>query len=453
MTVRKTLARRDVLKAALTLPLVTAGSGLAAKTKSQVVIVGAGLAGLAAARELHDRGVSVVVIEARTRIGGRIWTSRLWPDLPVDIGASWIHGAAGNPLTQIANQAGAKRLPTSYESSITYDADAGAVAAGRETKNAEAVIRAARAAAEKADKDVSLADAIRSSRGWTSADSAQRRMIRHVVNGTVEQEYGGDWSEVSAWSYDDIREFPGADEMFPLGFDQITNWLARGLDIRLGQAVRSFARISRGVRIGLTDGVTLDTGYVINTLPLGVLRGGAVKFASPLAPRRQRAIEILRMGLLNKCWLRFDRVHWPDDKDWIEWIGPETGTWAQWVSLAHAAKLPVLLAFHAGEQAREMENLDDLSMMGSAHDALRKMFGTSFPAPRAAQISKWSRDEFSLGSYSFNAVGVEPQTRRDLAGADWDGRLIFAGEAASAGYFGTAHGAILSGRAAALAVP
>lgn len=80
------------------------------------------------------------------------------------------------------------------------------------------------------------------------------------------------------------------------------------------------------------------------------------------------------------------------------------------------------------------------------------MFGTAFPAPIAAQVTRWSRDPFALGSYSFHAVGSSPATRRALAGADWDGRLVFAGEATSPDYPGTAHGAVLSGQAAARTV-
>ncbi len=453
MTTAKTISRRDVLKAALIGPLVTAGPARSGGGQGQVVVVGAGLAGLAAARDLTDRGVSVVVIEARQRIGGRIWTSRLWPDLPVDLGASWIHGIEGNPLTELADRAGAAQVATSYDRSLTLDARGRSVAADALEKRTEAVIRAARATAEKADRDVSLAQAIRSSRGWTAASAIERRNIRHVVNGTVEQEYGGDWSEVSAWHYDDSREFPGADVFFPGGFDQIAAWLSRGLDIRLGHTVRAFTPTPRGVRLDLADGSTLEAGSVISTLPLGVLRSGSVTFASPLAPPRQRAIEMLRMGLLNKCWLRFDRIDWPDDVDWIEWIGPEAGRFAQWVSLAPSAKAPVLLAFHSGEQARQMERLTDAGMADAAYQALKTIFGSSFPVPRAAQITRWSRDTNATGAYSFNAVGVTPGTRRDLAGADWDGRLIFAGEATSEHHFGTAHGALLSGRAAAKTLP
>jgi monoamine oxidase len=442
--------RRNLLRGAIYLPAILAGgTAVTARTNSRVVIIGAGLAGLSAARDLVQREADVIIVEARDRIGGRIWTSRDWPDLPMDMGASWIHGVKGNPLTALAQEAGAKRIATSYDSAIAYDATGKTLETESATAKAEAVIRAARAAAEKRDSDISLAAAVQASKGWTSADPAARRMIRQVVNGTVEQEYGGDWSQVSAWHYDDSKEFGGGDELFPAGFDQITAWLARGLDIRLGRTVRSLAPAARGVRITFADGETLEADRVIVTLPLGVLRAGSVTFDAALSPARQRAIETLRMGLLNKCWLRFDRVAWPDDVDWIEWLGPEDGVWAQWVSLAQGAGLPVLLGFHAGEAARRLEQRDNATIIASAHDALKAMFGSSFPAPRAAQISRWSRDPFALGAYSFNAVGVTPQTRRDLAGAEWDGRLVFAGEAASAHYFGTAHGAVLSGRAAA----
>lgn len=442
--------RRDVLSTALALPAILAGgTRVNASTKGRIAIIGAGLAGLSAARDLVQRGVEVIVVEARDRIGGRIWTSRDWPDMPMDMGASWVHGVKGNPLTALADEVGAKRIATSYDSAIGYDATGKTLETESATAKSEAVISAARAAAEKRDSDISLAAAVQASKGWQSADPAARRMIRHAVNGTVEQEYGGDWSEVSAWHYDDSKEFGGDDELFPAGFDQITAWLARGLDIRLGHTVRSLAPAARGVRITFADGAVLEADRVIVTLPLGVLRSGDVTFDAPLAPARQRAIKTLRMGVLNKCWLRFDRIAWPDDIDWIEWLGPEDGIWAQWVSLAQGSRLPVLLGFHAGDVARRLEQRDDKAIVASAHEALKSMFGSSFPAPRGAQISRWSRDPFALGAYSFNAVGVTPQTRRDLAGADWDGRLVFAGEATSAHYFGTAHGAVLSGRAAA----
>lgn len=450
---KRTVSRRSWLKGGCSLPILLSGvTAVLAKSSERVVVIGAGLAGLSAARDLVRRGADVVVLEARDRIGGRVWTSRAWPDLPMDLGASWIHGVKGNPLTALADEARAARIETSYESAVAYDAMGKAISIDGPLQAAEAAIATARKAAEGAERDVSLAAAIETSRAWKTGSEAHRRMIRHAVNSTIEQEYGGDWSEVSAWHYDDGEEFAGGDQLFPLGFDQVIALLAQGLDIRLGQTVRSIERAGPGVRIRLADGATLEAGRAVVTLPLGVLRSGAISFGAPLSSARQRAIETLRMGLLNKCWLRFDRIAWPGDVDWIEWLGPQDGVWAEWVSLAHRARLPVLLGFHAGNQARAMERLDDAAMMASAHEALKSMFGTAFPAPLAVQVTRWSADPYSLGSYSFNAVGVTSKMRRDLAGLDWDGRLVFAGEAASANHFGTAHGAVLSGRTAARSI-
>jgi monoamine oxidase len=112
----------------------------------------------------------------------------------------------------------------------------------------------------------------------------------------------------------------------------------------------------------------------------------------------------------------------------------------------------VLLAFHAADAARSLESLSDAHMANEAHRALKSMFGSDFPAPNAVQVTRWAQDPFTHGAYSFNAVGTTPATRKALSGFDWDGRLSFAGEACDGSYFGTAHGALLSGQAAARAV-
>lgn len=422
---------------------------LRAETGQRVIVVGAGLAGLSAARMLQDAGIETLVLEARDRIGGRIWTSRLWPDLPVDLGASWIHGVQGNPLTGLADAAAARRLSTSYDASLALDE------MGREvdlTDSAEATDALIETARKGLEKDVSLKEAVAAHPGWTRADARARRLIRHQINGSVEAEYGGDWSEVSAWSFDDSEEFGGGDVLFPGGFDQITNHLARGLTIRLGQRATELAPLAQGVEVTLADGSVLTADHVVVTVPLGVLQAGQLAIAEPLAPSRQAAIDTMRMGLLNKCWLRFDRIAWPEDVDWIEWLGPEDGHFAQWVSLAHVAGLPVLMAFHAGQAAREREAQSDAALQEEAHGALKAMFGNAFPVPVASQTTRWAQDPLALGAYSFNAVGVSAKTRKALAGSDWEGRLVFAGEAASPRHFGTAHGAVLSGRAAAATV-
>lgn len=434
------------------LALLAAPTAPMAQTGRRVIVIGAGLAGLSAARDLAAAGAEVVVLEARDRIGGRIWTSRHWPDLPMDLGASWIHGVNGNPLTTLADLAGAGRVTTSYESALALDARGQEVDLTDVYAEAEAIIDEAREQADEAESDLSLAEAIEELADWDDADAATRRLIRHVVNGAVEAEYGGAWHEVSAWYFDESLGFDGEDALFPGGYDQITDHLAKGLEIRTGQVVTGISPDGDGVAVTLADGSVLTADHAVVTVPLGVLKAGGIAFGAGLAPKREAAIATLGMGLLNKCWLRFDRVAWPDDVDWIEWVGPKDGVWSQWVSLARATNLPVLLAFHAGDQARAMEKLSDAEMLASAHAALRAMFGPDFPAPIDAQITRWSQDPYAQGSYSFNAVGCTPDTRRALAGTDWDTRLVFAGEASEPDHWGTAHGAVLSGRAAAKAL-
>jgi monoamine oxidase len=405
----------------------------------RVLVIGAGVAGLAAARDLALSGADVTVLEARDRIGGRIWTSDAWAGVPVDLGASWIHGQARNPISNLANAAGIARAETSYDSAMRYGLDA-------DLTEAEALIDAVRTAHEDSDTDLSLQVAVEGSEQWQSASAALRREVRHFVNATIEQEYGGDWGSISTRFFDESNEFDGADMLFPGGYGQIPTYMAQGLTVRLGARV---VRIDPGPKVTLSDGTVLQADHVVVTVPLGVLQSADMTFGKALAAARQHSLGLLKMGLLNKCWLQFDTAFWPTDIDWLEWVGPQDGFWSEWLSLSRVLGQPVLLGFNAGAQAAALEGQDDAATVASAMAALRGMFGDSLPAPKAAQITRWGRDDLAYGSYSFNAVGVTPQTRRDLAGADWDGQLVFAGEACSDMYFGTVHGAYLSGRAAA----
>ena len=159
-------------------------------------------------------------------------------------------------------------------------------------------------------------------------------------------------------------------------------------------------------------------------------------------------IGTLGMGVLNKCYLRFDDVFWDKEADWIEYIPEVHGEWTEWVSFARALGKPVLLGFNAADQGRAIESWSDQQIIASAMKTLRKIYGDEVPEPVDAQITRWASDPFALGSYSFNPTSFRNGMRQELA-RPVAGRVFFAGEATNHTHFGTAHGAFLSGQRAA----
>lgn len=418
----------------------------------KVIVIGAGLAGLAAARTLQQAGYTVQVLEARERIGGRTHTSRHWPDIPLDLGASWIHGTQGNPMTQLAKQIQAKTISTSVDSARVFYAPDAALQNDELYDAAEALIDDAIDRAREGDVDISIRAAVDAYLSNKRITAAMAQQIEFLLNSTLEQEYSGSVEQLSAQYFDEDEQFGGADVVFEQGYQTIVNYLAQGLNISTRHAVRKIDYTNSknaGVTVWLNEQqAIIQADAVIVTVPLGALKAEKMAFNPPLPEGKQQAIQALGMGVLNKVYLRFDRIHWQPKSDWLEWVSNQKGQWSEWVDFAHAAKVPVLLGFNAADYGRAIERKSNDDIVREAMSVVRQMLGAHIPDPIDAQITRWAQDEYSFGSYSFNALGMTEDAREVLA-QPIAGCVFFAGEATHPQYFGTTHGAYLSGVRAA----
>ena len=411
----------------------------------RVLVVGAGMAGLAAARRLADGGVDVTVLEARDRIGGRVWTHRGLGG-PVDLGASWIHGVRGNPLTKLAGRLGVDTAATDYDDVVLHDADGSKVGTWRgwEIEAAyEELLSDVERIGESVPQDVSIGYAMARAMAGETLDAADRRAFEYVKQSLVVTS-GADLDELSLWYADADDGFGGGDRLFPGGYDQLVRGLAAGLDVRTGHAVARIEHGPRGVRVHTTKG-GFAADAVLVTLPLGVLQAGSVRFAPALPAEKQGAAARLGMGVLNKVALRFPRVFWPEDREFLGYMSDRSGEYPQLLNLARHTGRPVLMAFTGGAFARALEARSDGQVASEVIRVLRRIYGAGVPEPESVAVTRWASDPFARGSYSHVRVGATGAEYEVLARPLSGGRLRFAGEATTRRWPATVHGAYLSG--------
>lgn len=413
----------------------------------RVLVVGAGVAGLAAARALADEGISVEVLDARDRIGGRVFTTEAWAGLPIDLGASWIHGPKGNPVTELAHAVDATMVSTDYDSYVEYVAPVLVQAGLKESDYSRwhKLVRRALKDTPASGPDVSVAQAIAEVVERADLSAAEQADLSFYLEGAFGSEWGLNPERLSARTSEEGRYFDGLDVLFPQGFSGVIDPLGDGLAISLSTAVTGVRPKAGGVEV--TMGSTVRTAdAVIVTVPVGVLKAGSIRIDG-LDAAAQTAIDTIEMGVLSKSFLRFDDIYWDQDVDWHGYLGPGGSPWSQWLSLGKLGA-PVLLGFNSDDYARSIEAASPDEVIDAALPALRDMFGATLPRPVAALTSQWSRDPLALGSYSANSVGVTRKMRKAL-GQPIDDVVFFAGEATEPDYHSTVHGALLSGRRAA----
>lgn len=424
----------------------------------RIVVVGAGLAGLAAAHALARKGFDVEVVEARSRVGGRLHTVD-----GIDLGAHWIHGTEGNPITNLARRVGLATVFVGGDPTYTGGWEHLALLeSGGLPLPAEAKLRSLLAADDffefveawrrshpaDASPDRSLGALVDDYCSVRAASREEERSIRWHADLLAREDWAAGVEALSARHWDDGYEVYGyGDSIILGGFQALADALAERVSVRLDCRVARVELPSDGtvgVRLQTSQG-TIEADAAIVTLPLGVLKAGTVVFDPPLGSAKQRAIDALGMGSLAKLLLFFDEPFWPRDR-YVFGHVPEQGETlpADVVNLFASNGIACLVILVGGDLGRWLErsSLEEATEWGLRF--LRRLWGTSVPSPSRVLRTEWSLDPFALGSYSYVAVGSTPADFEALAEPVSD-RLFFAGEATDRAHWACAHSAYLSG--------
>lgn len=388
------------------------------------VVIGAGIAGLAAARQLADLGVAVTVLEARDRIGGRLWTDRSL-GVPLDLGASWIHGTRNNPITKLAQSFSQPLFKWDYEDAEIIDLTA------NQGRLEDRIDLLQDRLEDLADRSVSRSDGssvrdaisqIRKDRRFADLSSLELDALLVYL---VELEYAADKEMLALAALEEGSAFGGGDAILPGGYDRLAQGLAQGFDIRLSTSVDSVAYSAAGVSIQ-ADNRAFDADFALVTVPLGVLKADRIAFDPPLPESKRSAIASLEMGLLNKVYLTFSGPVPDLDVLNLVRVSHRPQAFPFWVNLSEPAGRPVLGVLNAGSFARELERLDNAGRVQAAHEALDTMLD-SLPPLVSGLSTAWARDPQAFGSYSYLPAGTGFSTRRHLAAPVLD-RVFFAGK-------------------------
>lgn len=393
-----------------------------------VAVIGAGMAGLAAARTLTDRGLEVVVLEGRDRIGGRTWTSRgLGP--AVDLGGAWIHGEDGNPLTSLADHVSASRRVTDYGRIAHHLPDGRRTTERQDRAIADltdhlhaALLRWRRTARPNRSVEQAVHGSLRASR----PSPERKAQVEFVLNTRYEHEYAADVADLSLRWFDAAEEYDGHDVLLHDGFGSLVTHLGADLNIWTGRRVRAVRVRRPDVEIQTVLG-PVHAGQVLVAVPLGVLQARTIHFDPPLPGRMQGALRRVGFGILDKLVLRFPRVFWDRDAHRLGYVAARKGEWCEWYDLSAMTGEPILVGFNAGHFAHQVGSWTETRTVSSAMATLTRMHSGAIPAPTGWLRTRWGQDPYSRGSYSSLAPGSHPRDRDRLA-APVGGRLSFAGE-------------------------
>lgn len=393
-----------------------------------VAIIGAGAAGIGAARALEGKGLSVLIIEARDRIGGRAFTRQLANGITFDVGCGWLHSADKNPFVRIADQ-------------LEFEIDRNRPHWREQVRNIgfppeerDAYFREVDAfyarldEASELDEDHKASDYLEPGNRW----NALLHCISSYVNG----------AELDRVSVHDVDAYEDTEVNWRVkrGYGALVAAYGASCNVALNTQVTLIDHSAKRIRIETSQG-TLHAGKVIVTLPTNLIANENVRFV-PALPDKIDAARGLPLGVNDKVMLALD-----DDGEVLPRDGHLRGAKDRVGCGSYHLRpqgMACIEGYFGGKFARELEEAGEGALAQQSIDEIVALLGSDYRKKlRPLANSRWALDPFATGAYSHALPGFADQ--RAVLAAPVDQRIFFAGEATSPNFFSTCHGAFESG--------
>ncbi|XP_064219092.1 lysine-specific histone demethylase 2 isoform X3 [Aotus nancymaae] len=428
-----------------------------------VIVIGAGPAGLAAARQLHNFGIKVTVLEAKDRIGGRVWDDKSFKGVTVGRGAQIVNGCINNPMALMCEQLGISMHKLGERCDLIQEG--GRITDPTIDKRMDFHFNALLDVVSEWRKDktqlqdVPLGEKIEEiykafikESGIQFSELEGQVLQFHLSN--LEYACGSNLHQVSARSWDHnefFAQFAGDHTLLTPGYSAIIEKLAEGLDIRLKSPVQSIDYSGDDAQVTITDGTGYSAQKVLVTVPLALLQKGAIQFNPPLPEKKMKAINSLGAGIIEKIALQFPYRFWDSKVQGADFFGhvppsaSKRGLFAVFYDMDPQKKHSVLMSVIAGEAVASVRTLDDKQVLQQCVATLRELFKEQeVPDPTKYFVTRWSTDPWIQMAYSFVKTGGSGEAY-DIIAEEIQGTIFFAGEATNRHFPQTVTGAYLSG--------
>ncbi|XP_021736253.1 polyamine oxidase 1-like isoform X1 [Chenopodium quinoa] len=412
-----------------------------------VIIIGAGISGISAAKQLADNGVEdVIILEASDRIGGRIRKEQ-FAGVPVELGAGWIAGVGGkqsNPVWELANRAGLRTCFSDYSNARYNIYDRGGkifpskFAADLYKKAVDSAIQQLKDEVDNTKEPPNLPK--------TPIELAIDFILHDFEMAEVEP--------ISTFIDFGEREYLVADER---GYEHLLYKLAETflltfdgeiLDnrLKLNTVVREIQNSRSGITVKTEDGSIYEASYVVLSVSIGVLQSDLISFRPPLPRWKTEAIEKCDVMVYTKIFLKFPSKFWPSgvEKEFFIYAHDRRGYYTFWQHMDNAYPgSNILVVTLTNDESKRVEAQSNQETLREAMEVLKDMFGPDIPDATDILVPRWWNNRFQRGSYSNYPIISNNKVARDLK--DPVGRIFFSGEHTSERFNGYVHGGYLAG--------